>query len=169
VLAFLTDSVPLATAVTLIAVTRQRTQTARGLVLTTLRISATLAHLTGLVVAGPVNALLNVRRALDRAVDRLMQCRSQARQQRFPGTAGWRRSASGQNNVTPGIPRWDSSIDATSGPGLDRTPDPRAKTSPNRRRGREKPGFQDQQHPPDRKLPTAHLTGRPPTFSGASS
>jgi hypothetical protein len=133
VFALLTDRVQPANAVTWIAMPGQRTHTAVGVVLTTLRISITLADIAGRAVAGQVNALVNGRWALIPAVDHPMQF-------------------------------------ATSTPGLDRTPDPRA-TYPiqNRRRGR-KPGI-----PRSTPLLDPETTDRappqhqPPTFSGASS
>jgi hypothetical protein len=73
VIAFLTGCVPLTNAVTQIAVTGPRTQTAGGPVPATLRISVTLADIVGRAVAGPMNALLNVRWAVYRVVDNPME------------------------------------------------------------------------------------------------
>jgi len=170
VFAFLREWGRLAGAITRIAVTRQRIRTAGGLVPTTLRITGAPA---GQAVAGAEKGLVNARRAVLRAVDNLMQLPVTSTTTAFRGTGT--RCA-----ISPGAPDQHPQTGTTMGPhpdrtrqrkpgDLDRTPDPGPQ--PGQIAGpTEKPGIQDQQLRRNPQIADrAHLSSRPPTFSGASS
>jgi hypothetical protein len=166
VFAFLREWGRLAGAITRIAVTRQRIRTAGGLVPTTLRITGAPA---GQAVAGAEKGLVNARRAVLRAVDNLMQLPVTSTTTAFRGTGTRCAISPGALDQHPqtGTPMGPHAPKETRD--LDRTPDPGPQ--PGQIAGpTEKPGLQDQQLRRNPQIADrAHLSSRPPTFSGASS
>jgi len=171
VIASLIEWGTLATAIPWIAVTRQRIHTAGGLVPRTLRISGTLADLAGQAAADAQKVLVNARRALHRAVDNLTQLPVTSTTTAFRGTVKWRtRVPVPRSTPATGTPTGPHRIERDGGTRTWTGHRILAHNLVNIAGPTEKPGIQDQQL---RRTPQianrGHLSGRPPTLSGASS
>ena len=171
VFAFLHEWGPLASAITWIAVTRQRIQTAGGVVPTTLRITVTLADLAGQAAADAKKVLVNARLAIHRAVDNLTQLPVTSTTTAFPGTLmAHRRVQCPDQHHKQGHRSDHTRIERDEGTPTWTGHQILAHNLVKIAAPPEKPGIQDQQL---RQTPQiadrGHLSSRPPTFSGGSS